>query len=74
MSSIFGSAAARSVSASIEISTPGKMIPPRYSPVALTGSNVIAVPKSTQMQAPPTRSNDATALTSRSGPISRGLS
>ena len=32
--SIFGSAAARSVSASIEISTPGKMIPPRYSPSA----------------------------------------
>jgi hypothetical protein len=37
-SSILGSAAARSVSASIEISTPGKMIPPRYSPSAETTS------------------------------------
>jgi hypothetical protein len=36
--SIFGSAAARLVSASIEISTPGVMMPPRYSPWADTGS------------------------------------
>ena len=42
-----GSAAARLVSASIEISTPGVMMPPRYSPSADTGSKVIAVPKST---------------------------
>ncbi len=33
-----GSAAAREVRASIEISTPGVMIPPRYSPSADTGS------------------------------------
>jgi hypothetical protein len=37
-SSILGSAAARLVSASIEISTPGVMMPPRYSPSAETGS------------------------------------
>ena len=34
VSSIFGSFAARSVRASIEISAPGEMIPPRYSPAA----------------------------------------
>ena len=36
--SIRGIAAARLVSASIEISTPGAMIPPTYSPAALTQS------------------------------------
>ncbi len=36
--SIFGSLAPRSVSASIEISTPGVMMPPRYSPAAPTTS------------------------------------
>jgi hypothetical protein len=34
----FGSAAARSLSASIEISTPGEITPPRYSPAAETTS------------------------------------
>ena len=42
-SSILGSAAARLVSASIEISTPGKIAPPRYSPFALTASIVAAL-------------------------------
>jgi len=54
--SIAGSAAARADSASIEISRPGKITPPRYSPPALTTSWVTAVPKSTITHAPPTRS------------------
>src|SRR5215210_4506078 len=54
--SILGIAAARLVSASIEISTPGAMIPPTYSPAAPTMSYVIAVPKSTMTHGPPSRS------------------
>ena len=54
--STLGSLAARSASASTEISTPGLMIPPRYSPASETGSQVMAVPKSTTMQAPAKRS------------------
>ena len=54
--SMVGSAAARADSASSEISTPGKMTPPRYSPSALTTSCVTAVPKSTITHWPPTRS------------------
>ena len=46
-SSILGSFAARAESASIEISTPGAITPPRYSPSAETASKLIAVPKST---------------------------
>ena len=47
------SAAARSKSASIEISMPGKIAPPRYSPSALIASIVFAVPKSTTIDGPP---------------------
>ena len=36
--------------------SPGEMIPPRYSPFALTASKVMAVPKSTTTQGPPRRS------------------
>ena len=54
--SIVGSAAARADSASKEISMPGKITPPRYSPPAFTTSYVTAVPKSTITHAPPARS------------------
>ena len=47
------SAAARANSASSEISMPGKIAPPRYSPFALTASTVLAVPKSTTIVGPP---------------------
>ena len=45
--------AARPKRASIDTSMPGKMAPPRYSPLALTASRVVAVPKSTTMLGPP---------------------
>ena len=45
--SIRGSRAARWNSASAEIVTPGQMAPPRYSPLAVIASSVVAVPKST---------------------------
>ena len=40
-------------SASSEISMPGAIAPPRYSPLADTASNVVAVPKSTTIVGPP---------------------
>ena len=52
-SSIRGIRAPRSVSAVSEISTPGAIAPPRYSPSAETASKLIPVPKSTTTQAPP---------------------
>ena len=67
-------AAARSNRASIEISMPGKIAPPRYSPFSLIASIVFAVPKSTTIDGPPYRSYAATALAMRSGPTSFGLS
>ena len=48
--------------------------PPTYSPSLERTSNVVAVPKSTHTAGPPKRARMATALTSRSAPISRGLS
>ena len=53
---------------------PGTITPPAYSPSPVTTSNVVAVPKSTTMQGPPTASNAATALTIRSAPTSCGFS
>ena len=50
---IMRGAAARSLKAPSEISTPGKITPPRYSPSADTTSCVTAVPKSTTTQGPP---------------------
>ena len=47
---------ARSKSASIEIPMPGKIAPPRYSPSRETQSKVVAVPKSTAITGPPSRS------------------
>ena len=44
---------ARSNSASIDVSMPGKIAPPRYSPSAETQSKVVAVPKSTAITGPP---------------------
>ena len=41
---------------SSEISMPGTMAPPRYSPAAEIASKVVAVPKSTTMVGPPYRS------------------
>ena len=49
--SINGRRAVRENKAEIEIAMPGQMIPPRYSALALIVSNVIAVPRSTTMQA-----------------------
>ena len=72
--SMRGSFAARANSASIEISTPGAMAPPRYSPFELTTSKFVAVPKSTTIRAERYRVQAATALTMRSAPTSRGLS
>ena len=71
--SMRGSFAVRAVSASSEISTPGPITPPRYSPPETT-SKLVEVPKSTATQAPFTRACAATALTSRSAPSSCGLS
>jgi hypothetical protein len=68
------SLAARERSASSATRTPGTMTPPRYSPLGETALNVVAVPKSTTMTPPCTRSNAATASAMRSGPTSRGLS
>ena len=68
------SAAARANSASRLMSMPGKMAPPRYSPLAEMASKVVAVPKSTTMVGPPNRSKAATASAIRSAPTSLGLS
>ena len=54
--STLGRRAARSVSASSEISIPSAMMPPRYSPAPETTSKVLAVPKSTTMHGPWKRS------------------
>jgi hypothetical protein len=56
------------------MSMPGKMAPPRYSPLAEMASNVVAVPKSTTTTGPPNRSKAATASAMRSAPTSLGLS
>ena len=61
-------------SASIEISTPGPITPPRYSPSPETASKLVEVPKSTTTQAPCRFAYAATALTRRSAPSSCGLS
>ena len=39
-------------SASMAMLMPGQMAPPRYSPLGVTASNVVAVPKSTTISAP----------------------
>ena len=72
--SIRGSFAVRSESASIEISTPGAITPPRYSPRAGDDVEVGRRPEVDGDARAPTRSNAATALTSLSAPSSRGLS
>ena len=53
---------------------PGAIAPPRYSPLADTASQVVAVPKSATMVGPPNRSKAATALAMRSAPTSLGFS
>ena len=47
---------------------PGAIAPPRYSPAAEMAQKVVAVPKSTTTQGPPSISSAATALTMRSRP------
>jgi hypothetical protein len=47
------SAAARPYSASMLISTPGRIAPPRYSPFPEMASSVVAVPKSMTIVGPP---------------------
>src|SRR3989338_7013733 len=74
INSIFGSFAAFSNSASIDIPIPGVITPPKYSPPFDTASNVVAVPKSTIIKGPPYLSYPATALTILSAPTSFGLS
>ena len=46
-------AAARPTRASMLMPMPGAMAPPRYSPLADTASQVVAVPKSATMVGPP---------------------
>src|SRR5262245_13012484 len=58
----------------MEISTPGPITPPRYSPAPETTSKLVEVPKSTATHAPSARAWAATAFTSRSAPSSWGLS
>jgi hypothetical protein len=48
-----GSRDARANNASAEIFRPGAMTPPTYSALAVTTSNVVAVPKSTMIDGPP---------------------
>jgi hypothetical protein len=50
--SMRGRRAVLRVRASAAIWMPGAMAPPRYSPLAETASNVVAVPKSTTMAGP----------------------
>ncbi len=52
-SSILRSWAPLTPSASTEISMPGAITPPTYSPRVLTASKVVAVPKSTTIAGPP---------------------
>ena len=52
-SSTARSAAARPTRASMQISMPGAIAPPRYSPLAETASQVVAVPKSATIVGPP---------------------
>ena len=66
--------APRRPSASTEISMPGAIAPPRYSPAADTASNVVAVPKSTTIARAAVELTAASALTTRSVPTSLGLS
>ena len=70
--SIRGSLAVASKRACAEIFNPGAMAPPRYSPLSLTASNVVAVPKSTTMTALWNRVKAATPFTIRSAPTSKG--
>ena len=72
--STFESSAVLDDSASAARRTPGAIAPPTYSPAPLTQSNTVAVPRSTTMTAPRTRSNAASAFTIRSAPTSRGVS
>src|SRR6478672_6264357 len=73
-SSTLRSWAPRRPRASREISMPGAIAPPTYSPRTLTTSNVVAVPKSTTIAGPPNSCEAASALMIRSVPTSRGLS
>ena len=73
-SSTLRSWAPRRPSASSEMSMPGAMAPPMYSPRGLTTSNVVAVPKSTTIAGPSYSVAAARALMTRSAPTSRGLS
>ncbi len=50
------------------------VVPPWYSPLAVTQSNVVAVPKSTAITGPPYFSKAATEFTMRSAPTSAGFS
>src|SRR5699024_9235413 len=68
------SCAPRCDRASTEMSMPGAIAPPTYSPLGLTASNVVAVPKSTTTLGPPYRCPAASALMIRSLPTSLGLS
>ncbi len=73
-SSTLCSWAPAAASASTEISMPGAVTAPTYSPLAETASNEVAVPKSTMMHGPPNWSMAASAFTMRSLPTSLGLS
>ena len=53
---------------------PGAITPPTNSPLSLTTSKFVAVPKSTTIAGPPVSVNAASAFTTRSAPTSRGLS
>ena len=72
--SIFGNLAARRCSSPAEVSMPGAITPPRYSPPFEMTSNVVAVPKSTITSGPLYLLNPATALQSLSAPTDGGSS
>jgi hypothetical protein len=69
-----GSLAVRLYRASADTIRPGAMMPPAYSPLGVTTSKVVAVPKSTTMAPSAQRAWAATAFTIRSAPTSRGFS
>ncbi len=73
-SSILGSLAAFSKSASRDVRIPGQMMPPRYSPLDEIASRIVAVPKSMITRGAPYLFTAATACAMRSGPTSFGFS
>jgi hypothetical protein len=73
-SSVAGSLAARRVSWSAEVRSPGMIAPPRNRASPVTQSKVVAVPKSTTMLSALNNSTAASTFTIRSAPTVSGSS